>query len=190
MAEIKIQKKRRTGWIWIIAILIIIFIIWIVVRYGDFTNNGNQPAVVADSTSRYNEAPEDTSSNNGIKDFDQFVNNNQNPNDIAEYTKEGLSKLSMALNQVISNNSRLKEKLGERTDSLKGNLDKVKKNNNREMNSAEIKKAFLSCSYLMEGIKGSSPDSSGSSPDSSRISIRSKRSGSFRQYCSPHRKTR
>jgi flagellar basal body-associated protein FliL len=52
MAEIKIQKKRKPIWPWIIVILIIIFVVWLFARSGYIGTNMKGPQNSPDSSSK------------------------------------------------------------------------------------------------------------------------------------------
>ncbi len=122
MAEIKIQKKRNPVWLWIIAIILIGIIIWILFSYANFTKKGGELSIFTDSTQKQQEAVLDSNIVSEINNFDLFVNNSAKENNLIDYTKEGLHKLSVVLNTMINQNDTLQVSLKDQQDTLRKDI--------------------------------------------------------------------
>lgn len=100
MAEIKIQKRQRSPWPWIIEIIILAAIIWFILNYVYKPDNSKDPAAIFDST-YYNDnykPPLDTT--NEVKDFINFSKDISKPLNPKRYAEKGLIKLQSALSYL------------------------------------------------------------------------------------------
>ena len=159
MAEIKIQKKRNPVWLWIIAIILIGIIIWILFSYANFTKKGGELSIFTDSTQKQQEAVLDSNIVSEINNFDLFVNNSAKENNLIDYTKEGLHKLSVVLNTMINQNDTLQVSLKDQQDTLRKDIDNIDSYSDKSKNSMDIKNAFLSITGLMQSIQNKKYDS-------------------------------
>ena len=159
MAEIKIQKRRNQVWIWIIALVLVAVIIWILSSYFNFTKKEGELAIFTDSTEKHQEEVLDSSVVSKINDFDLFVNNPNPGNNITDYTKEGLRKLSAVLNTMIKQNDTLQSNFENQQDTLRKNIDNMESYSDYSKNCIDIKNAFLSCAGLIQSIQEKNYDS-------------------------------
>ena len=107
----EIENKKNSVFIWI-SLIIISIIIWILVDYFNFSKKEDKIAIIPDSLSMYNQAVRDSNLNIKINDFIHFTEDSSRSNNIINYSKEGLHKLSAALNFVIKSNDTLRINLG------------------------------------------------------------------------------
>ncbi len=159
MAEIKIQKRRNQVWIWIMALVLVAVIIWILSSYFNFTKKEGELAIFTDSTEKHQEEVLDSSVVSKINDFDLFVNNPNPGNNITDYTKEGLRKLSAVLNTMIKQNDTLQSNFENQQDTLRKNIDNMESYSDNSKNCIDIKNAFLSCAGLIQSIQEKNYDS-------------------------------
>ncbi|HKB87683.1 MAG TPA: hypothetical protein VKD08_16010 [Ignavibacteriaceae bacterium] len=111
MAEIKIQRRQRSPWPWILGIIVLGAFIWFLLTYVYMPENNDNKVLAGDSThtgQRY-ETPVDTV--NEVRDFIEYTRDTTKLNP-KNYTEKGLIKLQSALSYVA-----------DRTDSSNRNVE-------------------------------------------------------------------
>lgn len=170
MADIRVEKKNRPVWPWILGILLLAAIIWIIAD-----DNDREPA---DQIGTVYEEPADRNSrNNGLRDNDnRFGNNDRNDtlnNDARgaamayvnfikdndqkitkdhEYSKQALTHLSRALNSVANqNNVSIEDK--QKLDELRKKADQLVQNKSSKEHADKLSDAFASAADIIQNLQ-------------------------------------
>ncbi|HSD63238.1 MAG TPA: hypothetical protein VLB50_05540 [Ignavibacteriaceae bacterium] len=152
MAEIKIQRRQRSPWPWIIGIVILAAIIWFILNYVYKPDNSRNQAGMIDRT-YYNDsyrAPLDTT--NEVKDFINFTNGTSKPLDPKRYVEKGLIKLQSALSYLADKIDTLNNSvIDKNVDSLDIAVAEVDTSSSNYL--SELKPAFSSALKVMASIQ-------------------------------------
>jgi len=153
MAEIKIQRRQRSPWPWIIGIIILAGFIWFMLTYV-YMPEGNEGEVLAgDSTytkDRY-VTPADTA--NEVRDFIEYTQDTTQTLSPKRYTEQGLIKLQSALSYVADRTDSTKIRLTEEIDSLDRTIVKIDTTSRSYL--SQVKPALSAAANAIESIKSS-----------------------------------
>jgi hypothetical protein len=148
MAEIRIQRKRRVIWPWILILLIILAIAaWYFLKENEYIKE-KAADILPDSVSSIN-LRDFSISGNKTDEFIRFVEDSSGAMNINRFTKEGLNKLAASLNSIISKNDSLKSTLKNRGDVLEKMAGSISINSDLQ----KIKEAFIASADLMKSMQ-------------------------------------
>ncbi len=125
MAEIKIQRRQRSPWPWIVGIIILAGFIWFMLTYVYMPGNNENGALPGDSTytsERYR-TPVDTS--NEVQEFIEYSRDTTQSFTPKRYTEEGLIKLQSALSYVADRTDSVTDQASKNIDSLDRTIVKI-----------------------------------------------------------------
>ncbi len=153
MAEIKIQRRQRSPWPWIIGLIILAGFIWFMLTYVYMTDGNEGEVLVGDSTytsDRY-ETPVDTA--NEVKDFIEYTQDTTRNLSPKRYTEQGLIKLQSALSYVADRTDSTRTRLTEEIDSLDRTIVKIDTTSRSFL--SQVKPAFSTAVNAIESIESS-----------------------------------
>jgi len=148
MAEIRIQKKRRVIWPWILILLIILIVAaWYFLKDNEYIKE-TAADILPDSVTSIN-LSDFSISGSKTDEFIRFVEDSSGTININRFTKEGLNKLAASLNSIISKNDSLKSTL------KNGGVVLEKMAGNISINSdlQKIKEVFIASADLMKSMQ-------------------------------------
>jgi len=148
MAEIRIQKKRRVIWPWILILLIILIVAaWYFLKDNEYIKE-TAADILPDSVTSIN-LSDFSISGSKTDEFIRFVEDSSGAININRFTKEGLNKLAASLNSIISKNDSLKSTL------KNGGVVLEKMAGNISINSdlQKIKEVFIASADLMKSMQ-------------------------------------
>ncbi len=155
MAEIKIERRNRPVWPWILGIILIAIIIWFLLTY--FNNepyNSETGSVDTTTTLRYDvqPVPQDSLAAKPVMDFVNFAraDSNQEAENIQSYSAEGIRLLTNALTSIVNRNDSTNTNIVSLRDSLQKNAAKVQEG---KATSADFKNSINNASDLMAAIQ-------------------------------------
>lgn len=146
MAEIKVEKKNRPVWPWIIGIVLLAAIIWIVADDNDMESEAVSNVNVEEQADRY------TADENGAAmEYVQYIENNGKEITLEhKYSHQALTHLSKALDAVAKNPS---QETQQRLDELRSIADQLKKNTYSDEHADMMAKAFKSAAMAMQSVQ-------------------------------------
>ncbi|MGE5845862.1 MAG: hypothetical protein ACM34O_03995 [Ignavibacteria bacterium] len=148
MAEIRIQKKRKAVWPWILILVIIITAAaWFLLKDNEYIKE-KAADILPDSAAAF-KINDLSVSGSKADEFINFVKDSIHATNIHNYTKNGLNKLSESLNSIIAENDSLKRSLENKGNSLK----RITSNINPYSGVQQIKTAFLASTDLMKSMQ-------------------------------------
>ncbi len=153
MAEIKIQKRQRSPWPWIIGIIILAGFIWFMLTYVYRPEDNDSQVLSGDSTNssyRY-EAPVDTS--NDVKDFVDYARDTTKNLTPKRYTEQGIIKLQSALSYVADRTDSANTQFNEKIDSLDRTIVKIDTTARNYL--SQVKPAFSAAVNAIKSIRNS-----------------------------------
>ncbi len=151
MAEIKIQRKQKSPWPWIIGIIILAGFIWFILTYVYMPDNDNNDVLSGDSTytgERY-QAPVDTV--NEVNDFVEYARDTTQNVSPRRYTEQGLIKLQSALSYVADRTDSAKTRFNGAIDSLDRAVVKIDTSSRNYL--GQVKPAFSAAVRAIESIR-------------------------------------
>lgn len=160
MAEIHIQKKKKPVWPWILAAVVVLAIIlWIVV---DTDNNDQQrQTAVVDQTEQIQQQDaftdqQDNQRTDAVDDFISFVqeSNAREEMDLDhDYTAEGISLLSAALNDMVNQLGVEDVDMQQKRDNLNRKADQIQQDPASTQHADTIRSAFISSADIMSNLQ-------------------------------------
>ncbi len=156
MAEIKIQRRQRSPWPWIIGIIILAAFIWFMLTYVYMPENNDNEVLAGDSTNtgqRY-EAPADTI--NEVRDFIEYTRDTTKLSP-KNYTEKGLIKLQSALSYVADKSDSSNRNLEIEIDSLDRTIVKIDTAARNYL--TQVKPAFSAAVNALQSIRN--PENTG-----------------------------
>ncbi len=151
MAEIKIQRRQRSPWPWIIGIIILAGFVWFMLTYVYMPEGDDNTGVAGDSLStnqRYLPPP-DTS--NEVRDFVEYSRDTTQNISPKRYTEQGLIKLQSALSYIADRTDSVKNQVGQEIDSLDRTIAKVDTTSPNYL--GQVKPAFSAAVKAIESIQ-------------------------------------
>ncbi len=153
MAEIKIQRRQRSPWPWIIGIIILAGFIWFMLTYVYMPEGNDNEVFAGDSTytgNRY-EAPADTV--NEVRDFIDYARDTTKNLPPKRYTEQGLIKLQSALSYVADRTDSANTQFKENIDSLDRTIVRIDTTSRNYV--SQVKPALSAAVKAIESINNS-----------------------------------
>lgn len=152
MAEIKIQRKQRSPWPWIIGIIILAAILWFILAYVYIPENIGNVRKGTDSTSSRIKYNFQVDTMNDVKEFISFLQESSRLENLKHYTENGLLKLQSALNylsdRIESSDNSIIDKNIDSMDIAVAEIDTASTGY-----LSELKPAFSSALKVMDSIR-------------------------------------
>lgn len=163
MAEIRVEKKNRPVWPWILGVLLLAAIVWIIADDND-TEPREQIGTVyeesmneTDNLRNRNDTLRNNAPGNDARGaamaYVNFVN--QNDEQITtdhEYSQQALNYLSRALNSVANqNNISIEDK--QKLDELRQKANRLVENENSTQHANMLADAFNSAAEIIENLQ-------------------------------------
>lgn len=170
MAEIRVEKRRKPLWPWIIGVLAIILVAFLLLNRDNIENNENSVASTgtvqkegvsggkSDNEFSDNTVPSaiKVTGTDCINKFSGFIQENKTKSmegvDHA-YTHDGLHYLSCSLESLIDQNNVQNAELAKKQNKLNQTAKDIRKDLNSENHSNMIKDAFKESVDIMETIQ-------------------------------------
>lgn len=168
MAEIKVEKRRKPAWPWIIGALAIILAAFLFLNRDNFeetenpvasTGTNQQEGVAGGKSDSDNEISTSASEITGsdcIQKFSSFVQNNKAKAMEGvhhSYTHDGLKYLSCSLESLIDQNNVKNAELDKKQSQLSQTAEAVQKNVDSDDHISKIKDAFKESVDILETIQ-------------------------------------
>jgi hypothetical protein len=156
MAEIKVEKKNRPVWPWILGILLLAAVIWIIA--DDDREPVEQIGTVYEEP--MNEADNFGDNDQNARDargaamaYVNFVNeNNEEITTDHEYSQQALTHLSRALNS-IANQSNVSIEDKQKLDELRQKADRLVQNKDSKKHADMLADAFASAANIIQNLQ-------------------------------------
>lgn len=175
MAEIKVEKKNRPVWPWILGILLLAAIIWIIADDGD-REPVEQVGTVYDESVDRTDRTDDNFRNRGNQDqtdargaamaYVNFINeNDERITTDHKYSQQALTRLSRALNS-IANQHDVSLEDRQKLDELKQKADRLMKDQSSTEHADMLADAFASAADIIQNLQQKEfPDLKGEADD-------------------------
>ena len=152
MAEIKIQRRQRSPWPWIIGIIILAAFVWFMLTYVYMPENKENQVLAGDTThtGRRYVPPADTV--NEVREFIEYSRDTTNLSP-KKYTEKGLIKLQSALSYVADRTDSSNQNLGSEIDSLDRTIVKIDTAARNYL--TQVKPAFYAAVNALQSIRSS-----------------------------------
>lgn len=150
MAEIRVEKKKRPVWPWILAILLVAAVIWIVADDNDYDTGEQVSTVQMDEEA---DTYENDATEGAAMAYVNFIEQNGDKVTVEhEYSHQALTRLSEALNSVAENNNiSLEDK--QKIEELRQKADRLMRNTDSEQHANILSDAFSSAAQIMENMQ-------------------------------------
>lgn len=167
MAEIKIEKKRKPFWPWLLGLLLLVLLAW--GAYEVFDTDPQEVATVTD-TRDFTEQPRETEPRQperqprqpdaeagltgAVGDYVKFANDTAAEMGLDhEYTSEGLNKLADAIDELASNAGIENDQLDANLEEMKSKAEFIQKDPQSLRHADSLNVAFNSAADAMEKIQ-------------------------------------
>lgn len=158
MAEIRVEKKSRPVWPWIVGLLLLAAIIWIVVDSGDDVDDRDEVAATEMEEAQDNTLQEaqpnrqqDMNNQNAPMAYVSFVEENEEEITMQhEYSNQALTHLSNALSSVADGAS---AETQQKLDDLKQKANAITQNTNSTQHANMLAEAFTTAAGVMESLQ-------------------------------------
>jgi hypothetical protein len=147
MAEIKIEKKNRPVWPWILAAVIVILAVVLLIP-GDTGRNAEQAVTEITGNDR-GEVP------NEISEYVTFVKGREGTDEMGlhhEYTSEGIRKLSSALEALVDETGTDDNRMNENKNRLREIADYIQDDPQSLTHADSIRAAFVIASDVIVSV--------------------------------------
>lgn len=153
MAEIKIQRRQRSPWPWIVGLIILAGFIWFMLTYVYMPEDNNTTGTAADSSysNRRYEVPPDTA--NEVRDFVEYSRDTTQNVSPKRYTEQGLIKLQSALSYIADRTDSSNNGVQQDIDSLDRTIAKIDTTSRNYL--SQVKPAFSAAVNAIESIQTS-----------------------------------
>ncbi len=158
MAELHVQRKERSLWPWILAAVILLFLLyWFLWRGDDGMNVGTTD--VADSAMvgvAPNTGAMTAVAGPAVTQFLGFVDarSSRSANMAHDYTADGLRQLATALGEIAAGDSVGGVAVQPRVDEIKERADAMQRNPNATQHALQTREAFILASSLIAQMNG------------------------------------
>lgn len=156
MADIRVEKKNRPVWPWILGILLLAAIIWIIADDND-REPADQIGTVYEENNGFRNGNQNDTLNNDARGtamaYVNFVKENEaRITTDHEYSRQALSHLSRALSTVANqNNISLEDR--QKLDELKEKADRLVQNENSAKHADLLSDAFTSAANIIQKMQ-------------------------------------
>jgi hypothetical protein len=147
MAEIKIEKKDRPVWPWILAAIIVIFAAVLLLR--DDTRQDAKQVVSGTTSDDRGEVPDE------ISQYVAYVQGRDGTQEMDlhhEYTSEGIQKLASALDALVDETDTENTEVNDKRDRLKDIADYIQDDSQSLTHADSIRTAFVIASDVIASV--------------------------------------
>lgn len=168
MAEIKIEKKKKPIWPWVIFLLIVAAIFWWLLAQDDpDTENFEQETEVVDPvsdddrpTAKSNESDTETNQQTAVAEYQSYLKENEGNMGLEhKYTHTGITLMAAAIDAI---NQDLQNQVNADVKKLKQMADRIKVHTYAQTHADTIKAAFMMTSNILDKMMTSNKMQAGS----------------------------